>query len=167
MRVRNGARDQVFLAWISSLPYDAALNVAVTIPDYISQPANLEGLLNSIYPSDILQSAVGNWETFRTRTILSVLNTTVTALNKTILARFSGEGRLYSSVDSCNVNGESKELDEIPVEILQDIDLPSLPPSSLHLKLGCPVILLRKFYACKRAYATVPVWWLQAYDGTV
>jgi hypothetical protein len=71
-----------------------------------------------------------------------VLNTTVTALNTIVLEQFPGKGCYYNSVNSCNVNNKSRELDEILVEVLQNIYLPSLPPSSLHFKLGCPVILL-------------------------
>ena len=35
------------------------------------------------------------------------------------------------------------DLHELPVEQLQSIDIPSLPPSQLSLKIGAPVLLLR------------------------
>ena len=46
-------------------------------------------------------------------------------------------------MDSADVNEASPGIDEVPVEHLQSINLPSLPPSKLDLKVGVPIILLR------------------------
>jgi hypothetical protein len=73
--------------------------------------------------------------------ILSSLNQSVTELNHIILACFSGVLQTYNSIDSTDLGKDG--LKELPVEHLQDINLPSLPPSKLDLKVRVPVILLR------------------------
>jgi hypothetical protein len=50
---------------------------------------------------------------------------------------------MYLLVDSTDVDETSLGIDGVPVEHLQSIDLPSLPPSKLELKVGAPIMLLR------------------------
>jgi hypothetical protein len=73
--------------------------------------------------------------------ILSPLNQSVTELNHIILARFPGVLQTYNSINSTDL-GEDR-LKKLPVKHLQGIDLPSLPPSKLDLKVKVPVMLLR------------------------
>ena len=100
-------------------------------------------MIEAIYPPALLARAVVNSTVFERRAILSTLNRTVTELNIVVLDRFPGVLRTYYSIDSADVNEASVGLDELPVEHLQSIDLPSLPPSSLYLKVRVPIILLR------------------------
>ena len=47
-------------------------------------------------------------------------------------------------MDSYDIDGTSgNDLHELPIKQLQSIDIPSLPPSQLSLKIGAPVLLLR------------------------
>jgi hypothetical protein len=144
MRVREGQHGQEFVRWISELPYCLDLDGIVTIPDYINQPASITDLIGHIYPQDLLQRAVTDPSTFSGRCLLTTLNTTVAELNAHILGRLPGTLRTYRSIDSQDTDeSSSSDLHELPVEQLQSIDLPSLPPSQLNLKIGAPVILLR------------------------
>jgi ATP-dependent DNA helicase PIF1 len=56
-------------------------------------------------------------------------------------------------VDSLDTDESSgNNLHELPVEQLQSINLPSLPPSQLTLKIGAPVLLLRNLYPQEGLY---------------
>jgi PIF1-like helicase/Helitron helicase-like domain at N-terminus len=145
MRVYNAhsPQDQAFVRWISALSYTPALNGSISIPPYVSRAPDINYLIDSVYPRALLQTAVRDMSVFQGRAILSPLNTTVTELNLTILDRFPGAIRTYNSVDSADVNEESPELHQFPAEMLQSINLASLPPSRLSLKIGVPVMLLR------------------------
>ena len=143
MRVREGENGQDFVRWISQLPYDPALNGMVSIPAYVNKPASITDLINHIYPPGLLQRAATDPSTFRGRCLLTVLNATVTELNKVVLDRLPGQVRTYQSVDSLDTDDSDADLHELPVEQLQSIDIASLPPSQLSLKIGAPVMLLR------------------------
>jgi hypothetical protein len=144
MRVREGEHGQEFVRWISSLPYDPAMNGMVSIPDYINQPASITDLTSYIYPPDLLSRAATDPSVFRGRCLLTTLNTTVAELNRLIIRRLPGQLRTYRSIDSLDTDETSDgSLHELPVEQLQSIDLPSIPLSQLDLKIGSPIILLR------------------------
>ena len=143
MRVREGQYGQDFVRWISELPINPALNGSISIPDYIAQPASVTDLITRIYPPELLQRAATDPSTFRGRCLLSTLNTTVTELNVHILRRLPGPLRTYQSIDALDVDESVRDLHELPVEQLQSIDIPSLPPSQLSLRVGAPIMLLR------------------------
>ncbi len=148
MRVRNGPFDPQFVNWLGQLSFDPTLNGLITLPLFVSQPDTIEGLIQHIYPADVVQAATGNPSTrdpdvFRGRGILTTLNTTVSALNTSILDQFPGVEQTYQSVDSADCNNTAEGIDMLPLEHLQSIDLPNLPLSTLRLKIGVPVMLLR------------------------
>lgn len=145
MRVREGARGPEFVEWVGSIPYNPAKEHSVRIPDYVHQPRSVSSLIDHVYPSDLMLRARTDPEAFSGRCLLSTLNTTVTELNEMILGRLSGQIRTYESTDTHVTDADAAEtdLDEFPAEVLRNIDLPSLPPSQLHLKIGTPILLLR------------------------
>lgn len=145
MRVNNGPYSEDFVSWIGNLSYLPELyNQPIRLPEYITQPPFVLDLINQIYPIDLLLRSVTDHTIFHKRAILSTLNRTVTELNTILLDRFPGELRTYSSIDSADVNeAGDNEVHEIPAEHLQSIDIASLPPSRLHLKVGVPIMLLR------------------------
>jgi hypothetical protein len=73
--------------------------------------------------------------------ILSPLNQSVTELNHIILACFSGVLQTYNLIDSTDLGEDG--LKKLLIKHLQDINLPSLPPLKLDLKVKVPVMLLR------------------------
>ena len=80
---------------------------------------------------------------FSGRCLLSTLNTTVMELNEVILIRLPGQVQSYQSVDTHVTDADTAEegIHQLPVETLQKIYLPSLPPSQLCLKVGSPILL--------------------------
>jgi ATP-dependent DNA helicase PIF1 len=82
--------------------------------------------------------------TFHGWCLLTTLNTTVTELNAFIIKCLPGQIWIYQSIDSLDTDEAlSSDIHELPVEQLQSIDLPSLPPSQLCLKFGAPIIFLQ------------------------
>jgi hypothetical protein len=143
MRVRNNPQDGPFRDWVGSLPYDKDLHGSIPIPDYISQPKTLLNLIDIIYPETLLQA---HWDcaAFRDRAILTTLNHTVNELNVLMLQRFPGNLQTYRSVDSTDIaETETQEGNQIPDEFLHSLCPAGLPLSSLELKVGVPVMLLR------------------------
>ena len=54
-----------------------------------------------------------------------------------------GEETILFSADKVVTKlGADATAAQYPVELLQSLDTPRLPPSELHVKIGCPLILL-------------------------
>ena len=97
-----------------------------------------------MYPSQLLQRAVTNYTIFRTSSILSPRNDTVTEINETLIGAMPGDVQTYLSIDTAEVVNEGEGYGEMPaVEVLNSFHPASLPPSRLRLKIGAPVLLLR------------------------
>ena len=65
-------------------------------------------------------------------------------LNNTILDHLQGEKTmLYSADKVVTKRGADLVNDAIPVEYLNTLEATGLPPGNLHLKIGCPLILLQ------------------------
>ncbi|KAK1378545.1 hypothetical protein POM88_025289 [Heracleum sosnowskyi] len=82
---------------------------------------------------------------FKDRAILTPLNEDVNLINREVLEQFSGESRVYRSVDSIcksTVNYESMEI-MYPPEYLNTIRVSGVPNHELELKIGAPIILMR------------------------
>jgi hypothetical protein len=68
------------------------------------------------------------------------LNSSVTSINDKIIEEVPGSSMTYLSIDSSlTEEGQST----YPVEFLNSIDIGSLPPHKLKLKIGTPIIILR------------------------
>ena len=144
MRVSDttNPQDQSFVEWIGSLSYTPEFCGQVELPEYLSRTQDLLDLIRQIYSPEILSQSITDLDTFKDRVILSALNQSVIELNHLILGRFPGVLRTYNSIDSTDIN-EGGDIQDLPVENLQSIDLPSLPPSKLALKVGVPLMVLR------------------------
>ena len=58
-----------------------------------------------------------------------------------ILSGFLGQLRIYNVIDSMDL-AEGGDLEELPIEYLQSINIPSLPLLKLTLKVSVPIMLL-------------------------
>ena len=74
------------------------------------------------------------------RAILIPRNDGVDKINEVIMTKFPGQGRTYLSADSV---AEEDLHDAYPIDFLNSITLSGMPPHSMTLKTGAPVILLR------------------------
>jgi len=75
------------------------------------------------------------------RTILSPHNASVNSMNDQLLEVLPGQKHTCQSVDTAITDDESVLF---PTEFLNSLNPPGLPQHKLHLKVGCPVILIRK-----------------------
>ncbi|KAJ8940615.1 hypothetical protein NQ318_004539 [Aromia moschata] len=75
------------------------------------------------------------------KVILTPTNAVVREVNEAIVAKLPGDAVTYFSTNSY----EAAEDDNfyVPVDVLDAVSLPSLPPHELVLKVGCVVMLLR------------------------
>lgn len=86
---------------------------------------------------------------FRSRAILSWKNDTVAELNTLILKDLPGEEHVFEFVNQADYSREDSDNQgalELAVEFLQSINISSLPPAQLRLKIGTPVMLMRNFH---------------------
>ena len=115
----------------------------VCVPEHM-RVNSVESLIGSIYPA-INSNPPPSPEYFLNRMILAPRNADVSDLNLQILDRMSGDVRQYISADDmiCEAGADPVDDEPIPVEFLRSINSSSLPPGELHLKVGCPIILLR------------------------
>jgi hypothetical protein len=60
-----------------------------------------------------------------------------------MLRLFKGDEEVLHLVESKNVNCEYPNEHKVPVEMLQLLHPPSVPPSKLKVKLGCPLSVLQ------------------------
>jgi ATP-dependent DNA helicase PIF1 len=97
-----------------------------------------------LYPPYLLQSAVNDYTAFRSTSILTARNDTVTEINDNLLDAMPGNEKIYTSIDTAELTNEGEGYGEMPaVEVLNSFHPASLPLSRLRLKIGAPIILLR------------------------
>lgn len=97
-----------------------------------------EQLINSVFPNILQHYKNHDW--LRERAILAPKNTHVNEINFHIQEKLPGAVTTYKSVD--NVMNQDEAVN-YPIEFLNSLDPPGMPPHSLHLKVGSSVILLR------------------------
>ena len=111
----------------------------INIPDdFGTCVSSLAQLKDAVYPN--LNENIKSLEWIRDRAILAAKNTTVSAINSTLLNQMSGNAKEYKSIDT--VLDQDNSL-VFPVEYLNSLEISGLPPHNLKLKPGCPVMLLR------------------------
>ena len=79
--------------------------------------------------------------------ILVPQNNDVDDLNKTLLSMMSGDEQVFYSADSvaweAGANDKTSDVNTFHIEFLCSLTTSGLPPGKLHLKPGCPLILLQ------------------------
>ena len=121
----------------------------ISLPHYMKCRENtVDSLIDTIYPDistlNVSIEHLSNY--FSERTVLSTLNVDVDSLNKTVLAKFPGQVKVFHSADFIPTSEQSGEEDPLlnyPVEYLNEINCSGLPLAKLELKIGCPVMILR------------------------
>ncbi|RKF82982.1 hypothetical protein GcM3_018042, partial [Golovinomyces cichoracearum] len=76
----GGSRPDI---WVADLPYKVELHGLITLPPYIDSPPNIEALIESIYPADILIDAHTKSldSLFKDRCLIATTNSVVWDLN--------------------------------------------------------------------------------------
>jgi hypothetical protein len=144
MRVQDDEANRRFAEWLRNLSYDPQFYGKITLPPGIKQFRRIEDMYAWMYPPHLLERAVTDYSAFRTSSILSARNDTVTEINERLLNAMPGDVRTYHSVDTAELGNEGEGYGETPaVEVLNSFHPASLPLSRLRLKIGAPVLLLR------------------------
>lgn len=118
----------------------------IRIPDKHCFEANEEGkwqLIDFIYDRETLMHPTA--ESLQDKAIVCPRNETADAINAEVLATLEGVSHFYSSVDQAIPRGNDGGATELlyPGEYLNTLSFPSLPPHTLELKVGTPIMLLR------------------------
>lgn len=110
--------------------------------NFCNMVATKDELINSIFPD--LRYNYTNHEWLRERAILAAKNLDVDAINFKIQQSLPGNEITFKSIDTVV---DPDEVVNYPVEFLNSLDLPGMPPHNLRLKIGSPIILLRNLNA--------------------
>ncbi|XP_023755903.1 uncharacterized protein LOC111904363 [Lactuca sativa] len=79
------------------------------------------------------------------KAIVSLTNDTADDINEQIIKMVTSDGRTYNSLDTIQPNGKYMSDFEglYPIEYLNHLTFPGIPPHELKLKIHCPIMLLR------------------------
>ena len=144
MRLHQSTMEERrFADWLLAVGHGETIDSEGTIPfDEDMRVPNTDALIQDIYPN--IDQVLPPPSYFLERIILAARNSDVHDLNSAILNRFPGHEYVFNSADCIEMeDGLSSEAAQIPVEYLRSIEASGLPLGELHLKLGCPLILLR------------------------
>ena len=132
-----------FASWLLDIGSGGQLrNCDVTIPP--SMVVDSVGkLLDFVYPGLKDRNTPPTQDFFRDRAILAARNGDVNQMNYDVLKMLNGEEIVLFSADRVvTETGADGTTMRYPVELLRSLDAPGLPPGELHIKIGCPLILL-------------------------
>ena len=139
MRVRPDEANQLFAKWISDMSYHPRFYYTIELPpQIINRFHRVEELCEFVFPRADLHYSINNPDFFRSRAILTWRNDTVADLNQ-----------IFESINQADYDGgtgANTNAHELPTEFFQSINIASLPPSQLRLKIGTPVMLMRNLH---------------------
>ncbi|GJR46961.1 DNA helicase [Tanacetum coccineum] len=118
----------------------------VTIPPEYTVTADEAGmseLIDFIYDDTTLKAPTAG--SLQEKAIVCPKNATADVVNAKILSGIEGQSRTYLSNDEAiSLGGETSETDLLyPIEYLNTMTFPGLPPHELELKVGSPIMILR------------------------
>ncbi|XP_036341509.1 ATP-dependent DNA helicase PIF1-like [Rhagoletis pomonella] len=125
-------------------------NGLITLPKNFCTILQLkEKLIERVFPNIAQNYLDHDW--LRERAILAPNNVHVNSINYQILEKLPGGVTTYKSVDSAMNQDDAVNY---PVEFLNSLEPPGMPPHCLNLKVGSSIILLRNLNASKLCNAT-------------
>ena len=143
MRIESNNSNQIFIYFLKSLVNDANMNGKINLPAYIRRVDTVDHLCNQLYPQALLTEAVTSHSALIGRAILAFKNDTVNDFNNSLLDKMPGTEHRFEAVNKVELSEEAAASEPYAVEYLQSINLASIPPSCLRLKIGVPLILIR------------------------
>lgn len=111
---------------------------------------SIDDLKQKVFPNLHLRYRDAQW--LRDRAILAPKNDAVDKLNEDLLKELPGTASSFRSFDS--VVDEDNDAVHYPVEFLNTLQPPGMPPHNLILKPGAPILLLRNLNAPKLCNGT-------------
>lgn len=156
MRVRHDDDADAFARWLLDIGHGRLRDICLhsDTPATASSDIPLPARMLCHTDNDLIQSIYGDISSsisppppdyFTNRVILAPRNEDVHAVNTRVLSILPGEERTYLSADSYEQESgaDANEPLNLPVEFLRTLNTSGLPLGELHLKTGCPLILLR------------------------
>jgi len=143
MRVVASDANRTFLTFLRNMATNPHHYGWLQLPAYIRQVSTVDQLCNQLYPQALLNEATTTHGALLGRAILAFRNDTVNDFNNVLLDRMPGQEHRYEAINHVAVAEEAAAAEPFAAEYLQRLDLGSLPPSCLRLKIGVPVILIR------------------------
>jgi len=143
MRMIASEANQVFLTFLTNMVTNLALHGKLQLPAYIRRVSTVDQLCDLLYPQALLNEAVTTHSALAGRAILAFCHDTVNDFNDVLLERMPGEEHRFEDVNQVDLSEDAAAAELFAVEYLQSISLASIPPSSLRLKIGAPLILIR------------------------
>ncbi|XP_022169936.1 uncharacterized protein LOC111033491 [Myzus persicae] len=113
-----------------------ATNDKINIKSFFNSVPTITKLIQNVYPN--IQNKSLKW--FQERAILSPTNEQVGKLKDLILSRFDAQPQMYYLVDTFL---EKEDAVHFPIEFLNSLTPSGVPPHTLILKIGAPIILMR------------------------
>ncbi|GFW40603.1 ATP-dependent DNA helicase [Trichonephila clavipes] len=111
----------------------------ITLPaNFCKITESIDELVQKVFPNIAQNYKNHHW--LSTRAILAAKNIDVNNINFTIQHGIPSEMTTYKSIDTVE---NQDDVVNYPTEFLNSLDLPSMPPHVLTLKIGVPIILLR------------------------
>lgn len=95
-------------------------------------------LIQNVFPDIINNYLDHDW--LYNRAILAARNVDVDEINFQIQQLLPSDSMSFKSIDTVVYENEAVNF---PIEFLNSLDLPGMPPHNLQLKIGSPIILLR------------------------
>ena len=139
---QSTAEERQFATWLLDVGHGTNIDPDGTIPfDVDMRVPDPETLIRMIYPN--IDQVLPPPSYFLDRIILAPRNSDVDNLNSAILNKFPGHESTFYSAESIQSEPGVYTDSDIPVEYLRLIEASGLLPGELHVKLGCPLIVLR------------------------
>ncbi|GFV26559.1 ATP-dependent DNA helicase [Trichonephila clavipes] len=120
----------------------------ITLPEnFCHIVKSTDELIAKVFPN--LSQNYKNNQWVSERAILAAKNIDVNLINCSIQNKIPEEETTYKSIDTIVNQDESVHY---PIEFLNSLDLPGMPPHILSLKIGSPIILLRNINPPRLGY---------------
>jgi len=143
MRIEDNNSNQIFINFVKSLVNDANMYGKINLPASIRRVETVDHLCHQLYPQALLTEAVTSHSALIGRAILAFKNDTVNDFNNSLLDKMAGTEHRFEAANKVELCQEAPDSEPYAVEYLQSINLASIPPSCVRLKIGVPLILIR------------------------
>ena len=143
MRIAANSANQFFINFLKSLVSNPTKYGKIQFPQFIRKVSTIAELCDELYPQALLHEAVTSHSALIGRAILAFKNDTVNDFNDMLLDRMPGVEHRFEAANAVQYSSEANQAEHYAVEYLQSINLASLPPSCLRLRIGVPLILIR------------------------
>ena len=138
MRIAANSANQFFIDFLKDLVSNPTKFGKIQLPQFIRKVSTIDELCDELYPQVLLHEAVTSHSTLIGRAIHVFKNETVNDINDMLLDRMPGIEHRFEAAKAVQYSSDANQAEYYAVEYLQSINLASLPPSCLRLRIGVP-----------------------------